>query len=200
MAVNPDYDVLLKILLIGDDSGKKELLRIIVGPCEGDYISTVGVDFKVKTIIYNAKIIKLQIWDISGQHRSRTIGSSYYRGAHGIIVIYDIADIISFNNANDWLSEIERYAQEHCQKVLIGVNKCNLEENRVVNSDKAKACADSFAIPFFEVLTQNVTQVEEIFMTLLKNILLALEQRQPAPIATVAPKPTQNYNNPKKCS
>ena len=74
------------------------------------YISTIGVDFKIRTIELDQKTIKLQIWDTAGQERFRTISSTYYRGAHGIIVVYDVTDAESFNNVKQWLHEIDRCA------------------------------------------------------------------------------------------
>ena len=76
-------------------------------------------------------------WDTAGQERFRTITSSYYRGAHGIAVVYDVTDANSFQNVKQWLQEIERYASENVNKLLIG-NKCDLNDKRAVNYDQAK--------------------------------------------------------------
>merc|ERR1711912_135464 len=104
-----------KLLLIGDSGVGKSclLLRFAEEQFTESYISTIGVDFKIRTIELEGKTIKLQIWDTAGQERFRTISSTYYRGAHGIIVVYDVTNAESFNNAPRWISEIEKYAREN---------------------------------------------------------------------------------------
>uniref|UniRef100_A0A0M3ICE7 Ras-related protein Rab-1A n=1 Tax=Ascaris lumbricoides TaxID=6252 RepID=A0A0M3ICE7_ASCLU len=132
-------DYLFKLLLIGDSGVGKSclLLRFADDTYTESYISTIGVDFKIRTIELDGKTIKLQIWDTAGQERFRTITSSYYRGAHGIIVVYDITDQESFNNVKQWLQEIDRYACENVNKLLVG-NKCDLTSKRAVEYNSAK--------------------------------------------------------------
>ncbi|KAG6538593.1 hypothetical protein ZIOFF_003717 [Zingiber officinale] len=113
------------------------------------YISTIGVDF----------------WDTAGQERFRTITSSYYRGAHGIIVVYDVTDQESFNNVKTWLNEIDRYASDNVNKLLVG-NKSDLTTNKVVSYETAKAFADEIGIPFMETSAKNATHVEQAFMAM----------------------------------
>ncbi|KAM3712326.1 hypothetical protein ACJW31_01G172600 [Castanea mollissima] len=111
------------------------------------YISTIGVDFEIRTVEQDGKTIKLQIWDTAGQEHFRTITSSYYRGAHGIIIVYDVTDQESFNNVKQWLSEIDRYASENVNKLLVR-NKSDLTANKVVSYETAKAFANEIGIPF----------------------------------------------------
>jgi len=146
------------------------------------YISTIGVDFKIRTIELDGKTIKLQIWDTAGQERFRTITSSYYRGAHGIIIVYDITDRDSFDNVKQWLNEIDRYACENVNKLLVG-NKSDLESKRQVDFEEAKAFADERGIPFLETSAKNATNVEKAFMTMageIKNRMSLVPQAEAA--------------------
>ncbi|KAI2668084.1 Ras-related protein Rab-1A [Labeo rohita] len=183
-------DYLFKLLLIGDSGVGKSclLLRFADDTYTESYISTIGVDFKIRTIELDGKTIKLQIWDTAGQERFRTITSSYYRGAHGIIVVYDVTDqpVVyqccfhvsfvldvflqeSFNNVKQWLQEIDRYASENVNKLLVG-NKCDLTTKKVVDYTTAKEFADSLGIPFLETSAKSSTNVEQAFMTMAAEI------------------------------
>jgi len=180
-----EYDYLFKLLLIGDSGVGKSclLLRFADHTYTESYISTIGVDFKIRTIDLDGKTIKLQIWDTAGQERFRTITSSYYRGAHGIIVVYDVTDMESFNNVKQWLAEIERYACEGVNKLLVG-NKCDLVPKKVVEYDMAKGFADSLDIPFLETSAKNATNVEKAFLTMAAEIKNRIAN-QPQPKAAV---------------
>lgn len=169
--MNPEYDYLFKLLLIGDSGVGKSclLLRFADDTYTESYISTIGVDFKIRTIELEGKTIKLQIWDTAGQERFRTITSSYYRGAHGIIVAYDVTDQESFNNVKQWLQEIDRYACENVNKLLVG-NKSDLTTKKVVDYTTAKEFADHLNIPFLETSAKNATNVEQAFMTMAAEI------------------------------
>jgi Ras-related protein Rab-1A len=175
-----EYDYLFKLLLIGDSGVGKSclLLRFADDTYTESYISTIGVDFKIRTIDLDAKTIKLQIWDTAGQERFRTITSSYYRGAHGIIVVYDTTDLESFNNVKQWLHEIDRYASENVNKLLVG-NKSDLTSKRAVSFDQAKEFADSLGIEFIETSAKNSTNVEKAFMMMASQIK-ARYKSQPA--------------------
>lgn len=166
-----EYDYLFKLLLIGDSGVGKSclLLRFADDTYTESYISTIGVDFKIRTIELEGKTVKLQIWDTAGQERFRTITSSYYRGAHGIIVVYDVTDNDTFTNVKQWLQEIDRYASEGVNKLLVG-NKSDLTNKKVVEYSGAKEFSDQLGIPFLETSAKNATNVEQAFLTMAKQI------------------------------
>jgi Ras-related protein Rab-1A len=186
MSINPEYDYLFKLLLIGDSGvGKSSLLlRFADDSYLETYISTIGVDFKIRTVELDGKTVKLQIWDTAGQERFRTITSSYYRGAHGIIVVYDVTDQESFNNVKQWLNEIDRYASEDVNKLIVG-NKSDRANEKVVDSLTAKAFADEVGIPFLETSAKSAINVEQAFMTMAAEIKRRM-----------ASKPTMNAGKP----
>lgn len=169
--MNPEYDYLFKLLLIGDSGVGKSclLLRFADDTYTESYISTIGVDFKIRTIELDGKTIKLQIWDTAGQERFRTITSSYYRGAHGIIVVYDVTDKDSFQNVKQWLHEIDRYACENVNKLLVG-NKSDLVTKRDVTFEQGKEFADQIGIEFLETSAKTSANVESAFLTMASQI------------------------------
>jgi len=180
-----EYDYLFKLLLIGDSGVGKSclLLRFADDTYTESYISTIGVDFKIRSIELEGKTVKLQIWDTAGQERFRTISSSYYRGAHGIIIVYDVTDKESFQNIQHWLQEIDKYANEGVMKLLVG-NKSDLQSKKVVSYDEAKELADSLGIGFIETSAKNAHNVEQAFTK------MALEMKTKVK-TTVPTKPTK---------
>lgn len=184
--MSTEYDYLFKLLLIGDSGVGKSclLLRFADDTFTESYISTIGVDFKIRTIQLEGKTIKLQIWDTAGQERFRTITSSYYRGAHGIIVTYDVTEMSSFNNVKTWLNEIDRFASEGVNKLLVG-NKCDLVSKKAVDFDTAKQFADSLGIPFLETSAKNSHNVEQAFLKMAADIKANVGAQQ-------SMKPTEN--------
>ena len=167
-----EYDFLFKILLIGDYGvGKSSLVaRYTDGTFNEYYISTIGVDFKIKTINVDGFAVKLQIWDPSSSERFRPITRSYYRGAHGIVVLYDISDKESFGKLSFWLGEIEKYAPEDVCKVVVGT-KCDLEDRREVTREEGEEFATKAGLSFFEVSSKTGENVDELFTCLAKEII-----------------------------
>lgn len=177
--MNSEYDYLFKLLLIGNSGVGKSclLLRFSDDTYTNDYISTIGVDFKIKTVELDGKTVKLQIWDTAGQERFRTITSSYYRGSHGIIIVYDVTDQDSFDGVKMWLQEIDRYATSTVLKLLVG-NKCDLNDKRVVDFDVAKEFAEANQMPFLETSALDSTNVEKAFLTMAGQIKESMAQQK----------------------
>ena len=104
------------------------------------YISTIGIDFKLRTMDVEGKRIRLQVWDTAGQERFHAISISYYRAAVGIMLVYDITRRFSFENIAKWLRNIEEHAKQDIVKLLIG-NKCDMHCQRVVQQEEGeKTC------------------------------------------------------------
>jgi Ras-related protein Rab-1A len=166
-----EHDFFFKILLIGDSGVGKSclLLRFADDSWTETHISTIGVDFKIKTLDIEGKTVKLQIWDTAGQERFRTITSSYYRGAQGIILVYDCTDRESFNNVKQWMGEIDRYACENVNKLLVG-NKCDLVDEKTVDASTAEKFAETFSIPFIETSAKTAHNVGECFTQMATSI------------------------------
>jgi Ras-related protein Rab-1A len=165
-------------LLIGDSGvGKSSLLLKFTDRVFTDhYISTIGVDFKIQTLQLDDKIIKLQLWDTAGQERFRTITTSYYRGAHGIIIVFDITDKESFANIKTWITEIDRFASDNVCKILIG-NKSDLEKQREVSIEDAKELANKYKIDYIEASAKDSTNVQQLFVELTRQIKEANVQK-----------------------
>jgi len=166
-----NYDTLFKLLLIGNSGVGKScmLMRYAENTFTTNFFNTIGVDFKIKTIEYDNKVVKLQIWDTAGQDRFRTITSSYYRGAHGIIVVYDVTDKDSFDNVKQWMNEIEKYAQENVCRLLVG-NKCDLTAERKVKTEEGEELAKQYKIPFVETSARNSANIDQAFIQMIKTI------------------------------
>jgi len=185
----PHYssDYLFKLVVIGDSGVGKSclLLRFADDTFTQSYISTIGVDFRFRTVHVDGKAVKLQIWDTAGQERFRTITSAYYNGADGIILVYDVTSKESFDHVSEWLAEVDRHASENIQRLLVG-NKADLVDQREVSEEVAAQYADSLGIPFVETSSKTAANVDTAFLMLTRALVAARQQEPP-----VAPTPTQ---------
>ena len=169
-----DYEFIFKVLLIGNSNvGKSSLFLKFVDDIWNDtFVPTIGVDFKIKTFEIDTKKIKMQIWDTAGQERFKNIIASYYRGAHGILLLYDVTDKDSFKNLSNWLIEIEKNSSKNVIKVLIG-NKTDLEDKRVISKNQGKDFADTYGLKFVETSVKKNINVKEAFETLGRELMAA---------------------------
>jgi len=167
---NSEYDFLFKMLVIGDIAvGKSSLLlRFSENIWRENYLPTIGVDFKIKTVVIDGKTVKLQIWDTAGQERFRTFTASYYRGAHGAIIVYDCTNRQSFENVKKWLQEVDTNTAGLC-KLIVG-NKSDLVDEKVVDTESGKALAEMLNVPFLETSAKEFKNVNEAFITMASHI------------------------------
>jgi len=156
----------------------------------------LGIDFKIKIIDLESKRIKLQIWDTAGQERFRTITKTYYKGAHGIILTFDVTDENSFKNIRNWVKQIEQNAQNNVCKVLVG-NKCDREDRKVLMEDGLKL-ATEFNMKYFETSAKTNLNVNETFSFLTKEILNTTDNKKPSGGVVDIKKPTENGKTEKK--
>jgi len=184
--MSDDYDFLLKLLLVGDTAvGKSSLLlRFTDGTFDTDLQSTIGVDFKVKQMRVAGKAVKATIWDTAGQERFRTLTSSYYRGAHGIILVYDVTRPETFQHLAQWLAEIEMYSPgggKNVIKLLVG-NKSDLAQDRAVQRAEGEAWAREGGMLFLESSAKNADNVKAVFEEVVQRVL-----ESPALLANAQP-------------
>eukprot|EP00299_Pterocystis_sp_00344_P010573 c4755_g1_i1.p2 GENE.c4755_g1_i1~~c4755_g1_i1.p2 ORF type:complete len:234 (+),score=42.47 c4755_g1_i1:70-702(+) len=179
---NTHFDTTIKLLLIGDSGVGKSclLLRFSDNSFTPSFITTIGIDFKIRTIELDGKRIKLQIWDTAGQERFRTITTAYYRGAMGILLLYDVTNEESFNNIRSWMTNIHDNASASVNKILVG-NKADLEEKRKVAAAQGQALADEYGIPFFETSAKTNQNVEAAFTKITRDIMGRLGANGPKP-------------------
>ena len=160
-----------KILLLGDTSVGKTcfLKRYTEDTFQDAYLSTIGFDFKFKMVtLKNGKQVKVQLWDTAGQERFRTIAKSYYKGAHGIILIYDVSNPKTYDNIKKWLAQIKEEASSKVCIILVA-NKIDHEE-RVVTEEEGEKLAKSFNLKIFESSDKENINVTEAFQEVIENI------------------------------
>ncbi|KAM3261673.1 hypothetical protein ACQJBY_052389 [Aegilops geniculata] len=151
-----DYDYLIKLLLIGDSGVGKSclLLRFSDGSFTTSFITTIGIDFKIRTVELDGKRIKLQIWDTAGQERFRTITT----------------------DIRNWIKNIEQHASDNVSKILVG-NKADMDESkRAVPTSKGQALADEYGIQFFEASAKTNMNVEQVFFSIARDIKQRLSE------------------------
>ena len=161
-----------KVLLLGDSTVGKTcfLMRYTDNTFQEIHMSTIGLDYRLKSMtLKSGKNVKVQIWDTAGQDRFRAITKNYYKGAHGIILIYDVTNQLSFDNVSNWINQIKEEASDKVTIFLVG-NKIDDVENRKIQTESGKTLAENFQLQFYETSAKTGENVEKTFQALVEKI------------------------------
>ena len=161
-----------KVLLLGDSTVGKTcfLMKYTDKTFQDIHMSTIGLDYRLKAMkLKSGKKIKLQISDTAGQDRFRAITKNYYKGSHGIILIYDVTSIQTYENIKTWVSQIREEASSNVVIYIVG-NKIDMEEERKVSKEEGKNLADELGFPFVETSAKTGINVNETFEDLVERV------------------------------
>ena len=164
-----DFD---KVVFLGDSSvGKSNIIsKYKLNEFNRNSKSTVGVEFYSKIITFNNKNIKIQIWDTAGQERFKSITKSYYKGAKGAIIVYDITRRQTFENVQEWFKDTKTMGDNVNLVLMLVGNKCDLVNEREVSTEEGKKEAEMNGMAFMETSALDGTNITEAFETLAKLI------------------------------
>ena len=169
--LNQDYDHIFKIITLGDSGiGKTSLItRFAHDIFEENHLASIGFEFLIKVLDIENKIIKIQLWDICGSERFKTVSPSYYRRTNGAIVAYDISDKRSFDQVKFWIKEVKAYSNTETNIVIVGT-KCDILD-REVTEEEGKKLADELGVKYFETSAKTGYNVNEAYNFLIKEII-----------------------------
>ena len=165
MTEKKQKELLYKILLLGDSSVGKTcfLMRYSDNTFQEIHMSTIGLDYKLKNVqLDDGKIVKIQIWDTAGQDRFRSITKNYYKGAHGILLIYDVTSRKTYDNIKNWVTQIKEEVSEKVTIILVG-NKIDDEKNRKVSTEEGEKMAKECGLSFYETSAKSGINIDSTF-------------------------------------
>ena len=167
-----ESNYVFKILLLGDSTVGKTcfLMRFTENTFQEIHMSTIGLDYRFKKMpVDDGKEATVQIWDTAGQDRFRAITKNYYKGAHGIILIYDVTNQKTFENVRNWVTQIRENASEKAIIYIVG-NKIDDKQNKVVTKEDGEKMAKEFDLKFFEASAKEDINIAPTFEALVKDI------------------------------
>jgi len=182
-----------KVLVLGDSGVGKScmIVRFMDDNFTASFLTTVGVDFRLKPVDVEGKKINLQVWDTAGQERFQSITTAYYRGTTGVLLLYDTTDESSFQNIRVWLRKLEEHAGSgdkdkdkdkekapKVSKILVGT-KADMIGDKVVDFTRAQSLAEEFGFPLFETSAKTGANITAAFTCLAKNMLEEIQKNPP---------------------
>ena len=188
---------LYKILLLGDSTVGKTcfLLRYVDDSFLDLHMATIGLDYRLKTLILEEqKIVKVQLWDTAGQDKFRAITRNYYKGASGIILIFDVTNVKSYENIKKWINEIKEEISEKVAIVLIG-NKIDNVQERKISKEQGDKLASEIGVKFFETSAKTGEGINESVFFLVKKIF----ENDPEVKNKYQGRNLKMYNKKRKC-
>ena len=170
---NKDYDYIFKLVLIGDTCVGKSciLVRFSDDIFDDNYVTTIGVDFRFKTMVVKNKVVKIQIWDTAGEERYRSITTAYYRGAAAIIICCDCTNKESFNNIKNWVEEIGKYTDKDAVDKMVFMNKCDLTEDRCIKKEDIDKFEKENGIKVLEVSAKTGEGIDKGFEYIIEKLI-----------------------------
>ena len=185
-----EYDALYRVILVGNScTGKSSILiRLCDNKFRETYLSTIGIDFKIRIFAVEGKKVKLQLWDTAGQERFHNITTSYYKKAHAVVIVFDLTDINSFNSIEKWVSEAQQLAPHSSRRLLIG-SKSDITGKRVVSFEDASNMAKEFKMNYVEVSSKTGSNIQEAFESLSTDLIRTIPSEE-KPAVIPKPKPS----------
>jgi len=168
----------IKLLLLGDSSTGKTciLQKFTDNTFNTSFITTIGIDFRTKEMTYKGNKKKVVIWDTAGQERFRNITKAYYRGSLGMLLVYDVTNMLTFTNISRWMKEIKSSTSEDLEIILVG-NKIDLLNNRQVTTEQGQMLADSYNIRFIETSAKTGENIKNAFEQIFTKICESIEKK-----------------------
>ena len=169
-----------KVLLLGNSYVGKTciLLRFSEDIFKENYDVTIGLNYRIKSMTVENNPIKMQIWDTSGEEKFKAIAKNFYRGAHGVLLVYDICQKNSFLDVKSWIEQIIENADNDDIVMILCGNKCDNEKERKISKEEGENLAKNYGIPFFECSAKNNFNIKEIFETMAQKIYTKVGNRQ----------------------
>ncbi|KAL9646767.1 hypothetical protein ABK040_001189 [Willaertia magna] len=166
LLINDQYDILLKLVLVGDSSvGKTScLMQKIDNKFNEQGKTTIGIDFRIETVKCKDKIVKVQYWDTAGCEKFRGLTSAYYRGSSGILLMFDVTNERSFSNIKTWIEDIKK-SVENVPILLVG-NKCDNVHMRIVHYEDCIKLSKELGLNYMDMSVKENKGVHEAFYKL----------------------------------